>query len=269
MNANNATAIVATEATLSFRSTNLFLRRARSYLTQIFVARATHHDGAYRMLNRNAICSGAYLDSFDSLPGEMLWSLAQIDASLAQTLRQRPSDGDVWVFAYGSLMWNPISEFDCRRIATLHGWHRSFCIRLIAGRGTPEQPGRMLALEPGGSTQGVALRLCRATAAEELRILWIREMVTGAYRPSWASVTLDDGTQVSAIAFVAEHENSQYEGDSRASAIAPSMAVATGLFGTNAEYVFKLKNALADCSLTDSYIDELACELTRINSRAA
>jgi hypothetical protein len=159
MNANNATAIVATEATLSFRSTNLFLRRARSYLTQIFVARATHHDGAYRMLNRNAICSGAYLDSFDSLPGEMLWSLAQIDASLAQTLRQRPSDGDVWVFAYGSLMWNPISEFDCRRIATLHGWHRSFCIRLIAGRGTPEQPGRMLALEPGGSTQGVALRL--------------------------------------------------------------------------------------------------------------
>ena len=218
------------------------------------------------MLNRNAISSGAYLESFDSLPKEMLWTQAQIDASLAQTIEQRPHAGDVWVFAYGSLMWNPISDFDSRRIATLHGWHRSFCIRLIAGRGTPEQPGRMLSLEPGGSTQGVALRLCGATLEEELRILWIREMVTGAYRPTWAAVTLDDGTEVSAIAFVAESDDSQYEGDARAAAIAPLMAVAAGLFGTNAEYVFKLQSALADCGLNDPYIDELASELTRISS---
>jgi cation transport protein ChaC len=217
------------------------------------------------MLNRNAISSGAYLESFDSLPREMLWTQAQIDASLAQSMQQRPHDGDVWVFAYGSLMWNPISDFDSRRIATLHGWHRSFCIRLIAGRGTPERPGRMLSLEPGGSTQGVALRLCGTTLEEELRILWIREMVTGAYRPTWAAVTLDDGTEVSAIAFVAEPDDSQYEGDARAAAIAPLMAVATGLFGTNAEYVFKLQSALADCGLNDPYIDELASELTRIS----
>jgi cation transport protein ChaC len=222
------------------------------------------------MLNRNAISSGAYLESFDSLPREMLWTQAQIDASLAQTMQQHPQEGgDVWVFAYGSLMWNPISDFDSRRIATLHGWHRSFCIRLIAGRGTPQQPGRMLSLEPGGSTQGVALRLCGATLEEELRILWIREMVTGAYRPTWAPVTLDDGTEVCAIAFVAERGDSQYEGDARAAAIAPSMAVAAGLFGTNAEYVFKLQSALADCGMNDPYIDELACELTRISGQPA
>ncbi|WCM24461.1 gamma-glutamylcyclotransferase [Paraburkholderia bryophila] len=216
------------------------------------------------MLNRNAISSGAYLESFDSLPKEMLWTQERIDASLAQTLQQRPDDGEVWVFAYGSLMWNPISDFDCRRIATLHGWHRSFCIRLIAGRATPGQPGRMLALEPGGSTQGVALRLCGETLAEELRILWIREMVTGAYRPTWAPVTLEDGTQVQAIAFVAEPLDRQYEGDARASAISASMALATGPFGTNAEYVFKLQTALDDCGLNDTYIDELAAELTRL-----
>jgi cation transport protein ChaC len=219
------------------------------------------------MLNRNAIRSGAYLESFDSLPSEMLWTQAQIDASLAQTLRQRPHPGDVWVFSYGSLMWNPISDFDSRRIATLHGWHRSFCIRMIAGRGTPEQPGRMLSLEAGGSTQGVALRLAGATLEEELRILWIREMVTGAYRPTWAAVTLEDGTQISAIAFVAEPDGPQYERDARVSAIAPSMAAAKGLFGTNAEYVFKLRDALADCSLNDPYIDELAAELVRIGGQ--
>jgi cation transport protein ChaC len=221
------------------------------------------------MLNRNAIRSGAYLESFDSLPSEMLWTQARIDASLAQTLRQRPHRGEVWVFAYGSLMWNPISEFDSRRIATLHGWHRSFCIRMIAGRGTPEQPGRMLSLEAGGSTQGVALRLAGPALEEELRILWIREMVTGAYRPTWAALTLDDGTQLSAIAFVAEPDGAQYESDARVSAIAPAMSVATGLFGTNAEYVFKLESALADCGLNDPYIDELAAELTRIASRGA
>jgi cation transport protein ChaC len=221
------------------------------------------------MLNRNAISSGAYLESFDSLPKEMLWTQERIDASLAQTLRQRPDDGEVWVFSYGSLMWNPISDFDCRRIATLHGWHRSFCIRLIAGRATPEQPGRMLALEPGGSTQGVALRLCGETLAEELRILWIREMVTGAYRPTWAPVTLEDGTQVQAIAFVAEPQDQQYEGDARASAIGASMAVATGLFGSNAEYVFKLQTALDDCGLNDPYIDELAAELARLTKLPA
>jgi cation transport protein ChaC len=221
------------------------------------------------MLNRNAISSGAYLESFDSLPKEMLWTQAQIDASLALTLQQRPREGDVWVFAYGSPMWNPISDFDSRRIATLHGWHRSFCIRLIAGRGTPQQPGRMLSLEPGGSTAGVALRLCGATLEEELRILWIREMVTGAYRPTWAPVTLDDGTEVYAIAFVAEPADSQYEGDARAAAIAPSMAAATGHIGTNAEYVFKLQSALADCGMHDPYIDELAGELTRISGQPA
>lgn len=221
------------------------------------------------MLNRNAISSGAYLESFYSLPPELLWTQAQIDASLAQTLQRRPHDGDVWVFAYGSLMWNPISAFDSRRIATLHGWHRSFCIRLIAGRGTPEQPGRMLSLEAGGSTQGVALRLSSDTLGEELRILWIREMVTGAYRPTWAPVTLDDGTQVSAIAFVAEPDGLQYEADARAASIAPLMAVATGLFGSNAEYVFQLQRALSACGLRDPYIDELAAELTRLRGAPA
>jgi glutathione-specific gamma-glutamylcyclotransferase len=221
------------------------------------------------MLNRNAIRSGAYLDSFDSLPEGLLWTQARIDASLARTLAARPDPhGDVWIFAYGSLLWNPISEFDCRRTATLHGWHRSFCIRLIAGRGTPEHPGRMLALEPGGSTQGAALRLRGAALADELRILWTREMVTGAYQPTWSRVTLDDGTQLTAIAFVAEPDHLHYENDATAHAIAPLIASASGLFGTNAEYVYKLKAALNDAGLADTYIDELAAELTRIAGQA-
>lgn len=215
------------------------------------------------MLNRTAISSGAYLESFDSLPKDILWTQAQIDRSLAETMSRRPEQGDLWVFAYGSLMWNPISDYDSRVVATLDDWHRSFCIRLIAGRGSPEKPGRMLSLEPGGTTEGVALRMPETTLNEELRILWIREMVTGAYAPTWAPIRFRAGGKATALVFVANSHQSQFEPDARPATIAPLMAAASGSFGTNAEYVFKLQRALADCQMRDSYIDELAAELVQ------
>jgi cation transport protein ChaC len=220
------------------------------------------------MLNRTAISSGAYLESFESLPKDILWTQAQIDQSLAETMSRRPERGDLWVFAYGSLMWNPISEYDSRVIATLDDWHRSFCIRLVAGRGSPEKPGRMLSLEPGGTTEGVALRMPEATLDEELRILWIREMVTGAYTPTWAPIRFRTGGEVMALVFVANSQQAQFEPDAQPAAIAPLMATASGSFGTNAEYVFKLQRALADCQMRDSYIDELAAELQQLSQNS-
>ena len=155
------------------------------------------------MLTRQAIDSGEYLEHFVSLPN--LWTTDRIERSLAETMKSKPAQTDeVWIFAYGSLMWNPMLQFDQRQVATLHGWHRSFCLHMDVGRGSPELPGRMLALESGGHTQGFALKLCPSTMADELRRVWIREMVLGSYRPVWAPVTLDDGTETQAIAFTAD-----------------------------------------------------------------
>lgn len=221
------------------------------------------------MLNRTAISSGAYLESFDSLPKDILWTQAKIDQSLAETMSRRPDQGSLWVFAYGSLIWNPISEYDKRVVATLDDWHRSFCIRLIAGRGSPENPGRMLSLEPGGRTEGVALRIPETILNDELRILWIREMVTGAYTPKWAPVTFRTGGNATALVFVANPEQSQFEADAQPETIAPLMAAASGSLGTNAEYVFKLQCALADCQMRDPYIDELAAELVQLGQSPA
>jgi glutathione-specific gamma-glutamylcyclotransferase len=218
------------------------------------------------MLNRDAIRSGAFLESFSFLPPEILWTQAKIDQSLAETMAKRPAGEDVWVFAYGSLMWNPLSSYDQRVSATLDGWHRSFCIRLIAGRGTPQRPGRMLALEPGGHTQGVALRLAAETLEEELRILWIREMLTGAYTPTWTTVTLATGETQHALAFVANGCPRQYEADSSPATVSRLIAEAQGALGTNAEYVFRLRQALADCALGDTYIEEVAQALERIET---
>ncbi|HEY4805150.1 MAG TPA: gamma-glutamylcyclotransferase [Paraburkholderia sp.] len=219
------------------------------------------------MLNRDAIRSGAFLESFNFLPPDILWTQARIDQSLADTMAARPAGEDVWVFAYGSLMWNPLSRFDQRVSATLHGWRRSFCIRLLAGRGTPQRPGRMLALEPGGHTQGVALRLDAAALDEELRILWTREMLTGAYKPTWTTVALATGETQHALAFVANGCPRQYEADSSPSTVARQIAEAQGPLGTNAEYVFRLRQALADCALADAYIEEVAQALGRFETQ--
>jgi len=215
------------------------------------------------MLTRQAIDSGEYLDHFESLPN--LWSTDRIERSLAETMNAKPAQtGDVWIFAYGSLMWNPMVHFDQRAIATLHGWHRSFCLRMEIGRGSPEMPGRMLALEAGGHADGVALKLASAMLAEELRLVWIREMVLGSYRPMWVPVTLADGANTHAIAFVADTGVEQFAIDSSVSTVAPLIASAAGRFGSNADYLLKLHAALHDCRLHDPYIDALAGEVQRL-----
>jgi cation transport protein ChaC len=219
------------------------------------------------MLSRDTLHSGAWLESFRGLPAQMLWTRERIEASLERTLALRPDDGPVWVFAYGSLMWNPLIHFDRQASATLHGWHRSFCLHMFAGRACTERPGRMLALEPGDSAQGIALRLDPQTMHEELQLVWTREMVMGSYQPTWASIALEDGTHAHAILFAADPTQPQYAADASVRTVAPLIAAASGPQGTNEDYVFQLEAALAASHLTDAYIGQLAAEIRRITQR--
>ena len=117
-------------------------------------------------------------------------SAEERDASLKNALdRYGPSD-DAWVFAYGSLMWNPALEFAERSAGNTEGWRRSFCFWTPMGRGTPELPGLMLGLEPGGSCEGIAYRLAPHQVRSELAILWNREMLSGVYEAHWVPVRL-------------------------------------------------------------------------------
>jgi len=223
------------------------------------------------LLTRALISSDAYLEHFDGVPKEILWTKERIENSFTETMRARPQagdgrsgPGDIWIFGYGSLIWNPLLNFNRRHWAFLHGWHRSFCLRMIAGRGCIQMPGRMLALEPGGTTLGVAFRLSKATAEEELRLVWAREMQTGVYRPIWSSVMLEDGREAMAIAFVADPTHPLYEKDPTVSAVAPLIIAASGSLGTNADYVFNLQAALARSGRRDDYVDALADELRRL-----
>ena len=92
-------------------------------------------------------------------------------------------ESDIWIFAYGSLMWNPGFAHAERQPALLHGWHRSFCVYSHRYRGTPDRPGLVLGLDRGGSCRGVAYRVAQEKARDTLAYLWDREMVLGVYRP--------------------------------------------------------------------------------------
>lgn len=193
----------------------------------------------------------------------MLWSAEQRAASLDDTLRLRPDASPVWVFGYGSLMWNPVFEAEEVRPARLHGWHRAFCLRLTAGRGTLRQPGRMLGLSLGGETCGLAFRLPDDKLREELELLWKREMITGCYRPTWCELELRDGLRVTALAFVMDTQHPLFEADTRPAVIAPLIACASGPLGSNAQYLFALENELKNYGMRDDCMSELAIEVRR------
>jgi cation transport protein ChaC len=218
--------------------------------------------------DRTIISSGQYLEYFESIPNHVRWTVAQIEQSMRDTIDSRPDTNDLWVFPYGSLIWNSVCQFKTQRKATLGGWHRSFCLRTIAGRSSLRLPGRMLSLEPGGKTEGVALRLPTYALEDELRLLWIREMPTGAFRPMWSKLAMENGTCLTALVIVAVQNHHLYEPNSSVASVAAFVASAFGPLGTNADYVFKLKESLARWDVADSYFDDLTDAVVRRQSES-
>ncbi len=140
-----------------------------------------------------------------------LLSEEELQASITTTLQAHSPNTDLWIFAYGSLIWNPCCKFVETRVVKLCGWHRRFCLWAPVGRGTPNHPGLMLGLDRGGSCQGVAYRIAATEVAAELQLLWRREMIVGAYVPRWVKVF--NGEQaMEAIAFVINRQRSLYAG---------------------------------------------------------
>jgi glutathione-specific gamma-glutamylcyclotransferase len=164
---------------------------------------------------------------------------------------------DAWVFAYGSLMWNPAIHVVESRPGVVYGYNRSFCLTMMMGRGSPETPGLMLALDRGGCCRGVAHRIAAAEVESELAILWRREMLGGAYRPRWLEVRTATGP-LRAIAFVANRAHPRYCGKLGRDAVARRIAAAAGMLGTNRHYLFRLAEHLDSLGIADGPMHRLA-----------
>lgn len=195
-----------------------------------------------------------------SHPDFKVLSDAELEASLESTLARHPEPGPLWVFGYGSLIWNPIFNHVERRVAKLNGFHRRFCIWSKAYRGTPQQPGLVLGLDAGGACRGVAYRLDATDARRELLLLWRREMLSNAYDPRWMRVSTAFGTEgedVHALAFVVNRNNPGYAGKMSIEKIVSVMAAARGQAGTPAEYLFETVKGLQAHGVRDAYLLEL------------
>jgi len=194
-----------------------------------------------------------------------------LDASLEATLAKKPAGSGWWVFAYGSLLWNPLFPFADARPALLRGLHRQFCLWSLGSRGTVKKPGLVLGLDRGGSCRGVAYRLPASGARAELALLWRREMVVGSYKPRWLQVRQlhPAGYSLTALAFVVDRAHPQYAGRLATARQAKVIATAQGVFGSSADYLERARVALITHGVVDPYLERLATAVARLRGTQA
>jgi cation transport protein ChaC len=179
---------------------------------------------------------------------------ADHQALFDQLMRSAPKQ--VWVFAYGSLIWNPGFEPAETRNGHLRGWHRQFCLGwMTIFRGCPERPGIMLALDRGGSCQGVAQRLGPARLEADMLSILRREVPLrrSAYQPRWSPVSTPDGP-ITALIFPIDRSADNYLQGQSEDAVAHSLATSAGDRGTMAEYLLNTVQNLQNLGIHDRYL---------------
>ena len=166
----------------------------------------------------------------------------------------------IWVFGYGSLLWNPGFEFVDKQVATLKGYHRSFCMRSIHHRGTDEAPGLVLALDAkaGASCDGLAFEVDGANVDQVLDYLRERELISSAYLEIVLPITLRDGRNVQAVTYVIDPDHVQYCGELSLQEQASIIATAVGGRGPNDEYLHSTANHLHELGISDDDLDWLS-----------
>ncbi|HEY9029030.1 MAG TPA: gamma-glutamylcyclotransferase [Burkholderiaceae bacterium] len=213
---------------------------------------------------RRRLAEGTFVAALraGSPAGVRLRSDAELEASRAAALSDLPPGADLHVFGYGSLMWNPALDVADARPARVHGWHRRFCLRLLIGRGTLQEPGAMLALDRGGVCRGMLYRIDAAKVEAETRLLWRREMLAGSYRAQW--VRAHAGSEaVTALTFVTHRRHDRYIGDHPVDTVARLIRTGRGPLGTSRAYFDATVQTLEQLGIRDRGIERLRRAILR------
>jgi cation transport protein ChaC len=185
--------------------------------------------------------------------------------SLATTLAHWHGREPLWVFGYGSLIWNPEFEFDRRVPARVYGYHRKLCLRSVQNRGTPECPGLVAGLDQGGSCAGIAYRVPADSVRAQFSRLWEREMFMGSYSPRWLHMRrLDRDAGLTALAFVVRRDAPNYCGRLAENEVLDVLARACGRFGTSLDYLLRTVEGLRAVGLADPHLERLAHRAQRL-----
>jgi glutathione-specific gamma-glutamylcyclotransferase len=174
--------------------------------------------------------------------------------------------GGLWVFGYGSLIWNPEFAVAERQVARLHGWHRSFCMRSIHHRGSVASPGLVLALDrqDGALCDGVAFAVQPGHEQATITLLRERELISSAYVECTLPVTLHSGETVAALVYVIDPDHDQYCGGLPLEDQAQIIARSVGGRGTNRDYLYSTADHLAALGIEDPDLAWLAARVRQI-----
>ena len=186
-------------------------------------------------------------------PGVELHTDADYGHWVEQMIRTHPAPSLVTrVFAYGSLIWKPEIEHVGEQLGVARGWHRAFCLRLTRFRGTPEQPGLMMALDRGGQCRGVLYDLPSGNLEDQFGRLFRREFTYKPINsmPRWITVKTASGP-VPALTFVMNRASPFYAGRQSLDAVAEILARACGHWGTGAEYLLNTVSHLEAKGIRD------------------
>jgi cation transport protein ChaC len=174
----------------------------------------------------------------------------------------------MWVFGYGSLLWNPGFPVARQEVAVLHGYARSFCMSSIHHRGTEEDPGLVLALDEvdGAHCTGLALSVEAGHEERTLAELRERELISSAYLERDLQVELASGGAVTAVTYVIDPHHVQYCGGMSLEKQAQIIARAVGGRGPNTEYLFNTAGHLAEIGLADEDLDWLTARVKALTA---
>ena len=187
------------------------------------------------------------------------WRLSDevIEASRLAVLGDHKAEDDLWIYSYGSLMWDPGFHFDEVRLADVEGYARRFTLKINLGRGSQDHPALMLSLEPQqGRCHGLAFRIAADFVHAETAILWRREMLRGGYAPAMVPMATPQGP-ITALAFVSNSSHPSYAGELPLDETAAMIASGKGILGTNREYLVQLATQLDALGIDDPYVAQL------------
>ncbi len=217
------------------------------------------------VVNRESLDQGIIVDIAEEAARLGLFKVMSEEerqASLKHCLDKHDAESDLWLFGYGSLMWNPAIHFEESRLAKLHGYHRRFCLWTPVGRGTPENPGLVLGLDRGGSCRGMAFRIAAAHIESELRLIWRREMVTDAYCPYWTMLATAEG-RIPALTFIVNRHHNRYAGKLPLEKQIQHIATAEGRLGPSRDYLLNTADHLRALGVYDKTLETLAEKVRR------
>jgi len=175
---------------------------------------------------------------------------------LAETLARWGGHSDLWIFGYASLIWRPDFHVLERLPGHVHGWHRALKMWSRINRGTPDNPGLVFALLPGGSCRGMVLRVDHRQGEEVLHKLWEREMPTGVYDPRWLRCLTPHGP-VPALAFTLSRQSPNYAGRLSPAQYQEIFTSASGRYGTTLDYARQTYSSLMAHGIRDRELETL------------